>query len=340
MAEKTFNSAAFQKSWSVHERAFGPILNPAFVDDFKTRISLTAALNHISNGDLKLGIAKLQNLKSTCVTDADKAAWLFFMGLCFELARDKDNMLACYTQANQFQHGFYLPYLKIAKSAHNDGVFEVAEENYRAGIRCFDNAALNDNSRRVLASAYANLASCLTMMHRYEEAQDELDTSKTLLPNLPERSAAQAVLYAATEQAEKIAECLSALSSTAPSLTEPTKKMTDKILSENHPHFSPEKISAELIEAFWAWFTENDGFLREKLDREEYDDVFALLSEQMKGIFTFINRDFEFGVMPNGNVYRLEMADFFGVALNKGYNELILAHPKALDEHWEFAVVR
>lgn len=341
MAEKTFKSASFQKSWAVHEQAFGPILKPAFTKDFQSKIHLTAALNSISKRDLNSGFTKLQKLQNSCITDADKTAWLFFMGLCFELAGDKNNMIAHYSHANQFQHGFYLPYLKLAKLAHTDGVFEIAEKNYLSAIRCFDNMDSNNNNKRILASCHSNLASCLTMMHRYEEAQNALDVSTAILPNpnLPDRFSVQAVLYAATAQAEKVEQCLLKLSSAAPQLTEPTKKMTDEILSKNHPHFSSKEINSKLIEGFWDWFIENEEILRDLFDSEEYDCAFELLSEQMQQIFPFIKRDFEFAVTPNENVYRLETADFFTVTLREGYNKLILAHPAELDDSWEFAVV-
>ena len=49
LARKSFNSAGVQRSWQMHMKAFGPILEPAFAEDFQTRIHLVNALNHISN---------------------------------------------------------------------------------------------------------------------------------------------------------------------------------------------------------------------------------------------------------------------------------------------------
>ena len=37
-------------------------------------------------------------------------------------------MIAYYQEAGEYGHKFYLPYLKVAKTAHNDAVFEIAEE--------------------------------------------------------------------------------------------------------------------------------------------------------------------------------------------------------------------
>ena len=72
LARKSFESAGVQRSWKVHVQAFGPILEPAFAEDFQTRIHLINALNHISNRDLKTGLKKLQLIEKACETDADR----------------------------------------------------------------------------------------------------------------------------------------------------------------------------------------------------------------------------------------------------------------------------
>ena len=54
LARKSFESAKFQQSWQVHYQAFGPILEPAFVENYQAKIHLTAALNFISNRNLFL----------------------------------------------------------------------------------------------------------------------------------------------------------------------------------------------------------------------------------------------------------------------------------------------
>lgn len=42
LAQKSFNSPKFQESWAVHMQAFGPILEPAFAEDYQARVHLTA----------------------------------------------------------------------------------------------------------------------------------------------------------------------------------------------------------------------------------------------------------------------------------------------------------
>ena len=40
LARKTFESSAIQKSWQTHMQAFGPILEPTFVNDYQSKIHL------------------------------------------------------------------------------------------------------------------------------------------------------------------------------------------------------------------------------------------------------------------------------------------------------------
>ena len=42
-----------RQSWEIHRQAFGPILEPAFIENQQVRILLINALNHISRRDMK-----------------------------------------------------------------------------------------------------------------------------------------------------------------------------------------------------------------------------------------------------------------------------------------------
>ncbi len=223
---------ALLQSWETHRQAFGPILDPAFQGNLQSRIHLTAALNLISNRKLKEGMEKLQLLKDCCVTNADQAVWWFFMGVGFEFAGAREQMLACYEQAGRFKHGLYLPYLKLAKAAHAGGDYETAERYYREGIRCLKEAAEEYQDDTILASVYANLASCFIMDRRYEEAEWALEESKLLAPKFPGRGGTEAILYALLKQPDKVRERLETLKREEPQLYGAVKAQTDEILGQ------------------------------------------------------------------------------------------------------------
>jgi len=336
LARKGFYSASVQRSWQSHMQAFGPILEPAFVEKYQARVHLTAALNHISSRDIRKGLEKLKKVQKFMETDAEKALVLFVSGLAFEMAGAKDQMVGYYLQAAEFGHRFYLPYLKVAKSAHNDAVFDVAERNYRAGISCFDENSLDDQSRMIVASAYTNLASCLTMMHRFDEAESCFAASRRILPKQPGRETSEAVFYAAAGQGEKAQMLLETTDDLRTEMMKAARQVVDEILGGTHPHFSEVKIEDEGVSAFWNWFAENQAQLLEKLAQEAYEDVTVMMQSELRKVFPFMERELDLGMAPDENGYRVTFADFYMVSLERGYAKLIQACPEVVATKWKF----
>ena len=344
IAEKSFNSPKFQKSWQVHMNAFGPILEPAFKDNYTARVHLTAALNEISSGKLKQGHEKLSKLGDACVTNDDKAAWLFFMGLCFKMAGKTGAMFQYYDMAEKIGHKFYLPYLEMAKAAHSEGVFDDAYEYYFKAMQCID-ASENEKffvsppKNSLLASVGTNFASCLTMMHRYDAAEAELERAEELLPTQPGRSATKAILYAAMGREDDVAACLEALKTEAPVMLAQTQKMTDEILAGKHAHFAAIEPAEGEIEAFWAWFCENEEKLLNLLASKETDEFFELIQPALAKPFPFMNREPELCIGQEEGKTSVSLADFYTVSLSEGYKKLIDACPEEIKARWSFEIV-
>jgi len=233
-----FESAEFalRQSWEVHRQAFGPILEPAFRENPQVRISLIAALNHISRREIKRGMELLKEILPHCIYDEDKAAWAFFVGLCFEMGGGRKQMLEWYEKAGKIGHRFYLPYLKLAKAAHSDGQFETAKGYYKTAIQCLLEMSEQNRDDLILGSAYTNLTSCLTMLHQYPEAERAWKLSRQY-PAPPGADATAAILYAAMGQEEKSAEHLGRLSESFPEWVDQTREMTRQILNGTHPAF-------------------------------------------------------------------------------------------------------
>ena len=338
VARKSFESAAVQKSWRVHTQAFGPILEPAFSENYQARIHLTNALNHMSKRDLNGGLQKLNLIEKDCESDADKAAWLFCMGLCMEMAGVKEEMISFYQNAGKFGHGFYLPYLKVAKVAHNDAVFEVAKENYESAIRCLREGDAVAQNQMILGSVYANYASCLTMMHNYDEAETALRNSCEILPHLQGRAASEAILAAAKGEAEKALAIIEQIKEKEPTIFSMTNKMVNEILEKKHPHFASVDMEDGWKTEFWTWFAENEGEFLKNLEAEDYASVFAEMQPKLKEIFSFMERDLEFAFEKKENGYTLVFADFFMVSLAEAYRGLIEDVPSSIAERWSLVI--
>ncbi|MBE5867680.1 MAG: hypothetical protein E7293_01770 [Lachnospiraceae bacterium] len=339
IAKKTFNSPDFQKSWAVHMQAFGPILEPAFAENYQARVHLTAALNLISRRDFNGGLKKLQSLQEKCINNNDKAALLLFMGLAFEMGGQQRQMVECYTHANEYGHRFYMPYLKMAKFYMSGHMYDSAEENFRSAIDCFTATGLDDHDRLILGSAYTNLATCLTMMHRYEKAETAIATSATLYPDAPGRFATEALLYAIKGDVSRVEECLSVLKHHAPDAYDSVKESTDNVLARKDPLFYPVPLDGERITGFWTWFGSYVLELNAKLDREEYETALAPVAEKLLETFPFFEEAPYIALGKNEVGYVLELRDMYAIAVENAYKKLMEACPEETKSSWQFSLL-
>lgn len=338
MARKAFEKPDVRKSWEAHMKAFGPILEPAFADNLQARIHLTAALNFISTRNLAQALVKLKALQKAVSNDADKAALLFCLGLYGEMAGSQEQMLAYYTYANQCGHKFYLPYLKVAKFYLNGRMCREAEENFRKAIDSFTATGLSDGDKIILGSAYTNLASCLTMQHRYEEAEDALATSRSIYPDAPGRAAAEAVLYAIRGDASRTEESLAVLKTQDENVYAAVKKNTDGILAGTDPMFFEVPVDEEKIAAFWQWFAGYEAEMKTLLDKEKYDEGLTPVAKQLLVAFPFLEEIPNVALGKNDKGYVVELKDYYAVAIAAAYEKLLADCPEDILSRWQFAI--
>lgn len=339
LAQKSFNSPEIKKSWAVHMQAFGPILKPAFAEDYQARVHLCAALNHISNKNLPQALLKLNGLQKRLSTDADKAAFFFAMGLFCETAGKKEEMVALYTQCNALGHKFYLPYLKVGKFHLDRCSYDEAEASYRAAIGCFTATGLSDPEKLILGSAYTNLASCLVMMHRYEEAEAALATSRSLYPDAPGRAAPEAALHAARGEAEQVEACLATLKAHAPAAYEAIRKSSGRILAGTDPMFFAVPVEDKKIAAFWAWFAAGSDDLHRKLDAQEYEAVISAVASRLLEAFPFLEEPPYVALGKNEKGYVIQLKDMYAIGISQAYAKLLDACSEEILARWQFDVV-
>ncbi len=338
LAKKSFESPQFQQSWKVHMAAFGPILEPAFAGNYQAKVHLCAGLNHISHKQIPQGLATLSKMDKYVQTDADKCAYAFFLGLCCEMSGKQDQMVALYTMANQFGHKLYLPYIKVGKFYLDCHHYEKAEENYRAAIGCFTAAGLSPQDKIILGSAYANLASCLLMMHRYEEAEAALTTSRSLQAEAPGRASVEAALFAVRGEKDKVDACLEALRNHAPAVHNAVKDSTDKILAGTDPKFFPQPIEMGAITRFWDWFADYSSELQAKLEQEKYEEGLTPVAECLLDAFPFLEESPNVALGKNEKGWVIRLQDLYAVAVMDAYEKLLAACPEEIRAIWTFDV--
>jgi tetratricopeptide (TPR) repeat protein len=337
-AQKMLNDPQFRNNWASHMKAFGPILKDAFAEDPQARVALCAALTHITAKKQPQALLKLNGLQKHLVTDADKAAFFFAMGLFCEYAGKYDEMAALYNQANDLGHTFYLPYLKAGKYALDTRDYAVAEKKYRSALRCFP-AIPSDKDKQLMASAHTNLASCLLMMHRPEEAAAALDASRKLMPLFPGRSAPEAILHAVRGEKAAMLSALESLKTMAPFAYDSIKMSTDRILAGTEPQFFTVPVENEKIAAFWNWFAGAEADLKAKADKQEYDAVMKAVGEHLLESFPFLEQRPTTALGKNANGYVIQLKDLYATGIIDAYSKLLEACPQDLKSRWLFDIV-
>ena len=337
-SQKLLSDPKFQKDWASHMKSFGPILRDAFADDATSRVALCTALTNITARKQPQALLKLNSLQKAVVTDADKAAFFFAMGLFCEYAGKFDEMAALYNQANDLHHSFYLPYLKAGKYALDTRDYGVAEKNYRAALRCFP-AVPSDKEKQLLASAHTNLASCLLMMQKPQEAEAALDASRKLMPLFPGRFAPEAILYALRGQTAQMLSALDSLKSTAPFAYDAIKKSCDKILSREEPQFFVVPVEDEKIAAFWNWFSHEEADLHRQADKQEYEAVMRAVGQHLLEAFPFLEQRPTVALGKNANGYVIQLKDMYAVGVAEAYAKLTTACPQTIRDRWLFDIV-
>lgn len=338
MIRRSYESAAFQQSWSVHMAAFGPILEPAFREQYEARIHLCAALNHISKRQLSQGLAKLKQMEKYLQTDEDKCAYLFFLGVYSEMTGSVENMVAMYSMANEYGHKFYLPYMKLGKFYLGSHLYEKAEAQYRTAISCFTATGLSEQHKLILGSAYTNLASCLLMTHRLEEAEQALHTSESICPDAPGRAAVEAMLYALRQNRGVLQICLTRLHEHSPETAKAVQESVEKILAGTDPLFFPQSLDEKKIADFWDWFAGYSGTLKDLLEKQTFEKALTPVAEHLLETFPFLEEIPNVALGKNAEGWVIRLQDLYAVAVMDAYEKLLAACPEAVKDDWQFDV--
>lgn len=303
-------------------------MEPAFKNDTDSRVKLLDALECIRNRQLNAAVELLQQIREKAVCDADTAAWSFFVGFCFELAGRKENMKHCYEASVSYGHNFYMPYLKLALMEHSNANFEAAREHYNSAIICLSKMEENKRDDKSLVKAWANLVSCLTMMHRYSEAEEILRQAA----GREGFEACGAVLYAALGKSQKCKALIEKIKEQSEEHAEELGLMTAKILDGSHPHFHPQPMEEGADKRFWQWFEENEEELRGEME----EILPRIVGEALGEVFPFLEREAELRAERKGKSIKLILKDRYAIGLQQGYGKLLSAAPEFKD--WSFAI--
>ena len=322
---------SFQQRWQGYCRRFGPIMEPAFKNDMPSRLKLLDALDFISSRQLNKAVDCLQEIREKAVNDDDTAAWSFFIGFCFELAGQREHMMHCYIASASFGHSFYMPYLKMAIAEHAEADFAAAREDYLSAMSCLGQMSAEEMDNQALLRAWTGLVSCLTMMHRYSEAEEIMKQGDEKHPRM---APAAAVLYAALGNRQKAEDFLRSIEKLDAEQAKITAELTSRILDGSHPHFHPQQIENQSLLDFWACFEENS----KELKSMEETELAEKLSEQLSKIYPFMGRPVQLRAESSEEKTKVFLKDCYAIGLQQGFGKLLNMRPKSLDGEWSFAI--
>lgn len=343
IAKKAFNSPRFQQSWQVHMQAFGPILLPAYDGCYTAKVHLTNILNKISVGDVNGARAVMETLEKSCGCDKpeEKALMAFLQGLCCEVSGDKMRMFSMYVEAGYHHHRFYLPHLKCAKFAQESGQLDIALAEYSKALPLIREMPDGPGRARLLGSTLTNTASCLTYMHRYQDAEALLKDARQTGP-VARIESVEAVLYAATGRKDDMENALSSLTND-PEYAH-ICELVRGILDGQDPHFTAQPVNAEAVAAFWQWFAENEAHLLSlynQQDEELPEEFVDLVCDHMNPCFPFEHPPVELGSVQDADIPEvIFFTNSFNRSVNAGYGTIIEACPADLASRWNFTAER
>lgn len=333
----------FEDSWYIHSRMFGDIMEPAFRDDPATRMELVSALNFISRGEISRGVKKLGKLFKFCETDADFAAFYFFMGVCYERMGMSMNAGLLFAESAKREPEFYMVYLLLAKCLHGENRYEEALGVYMRTLEVIEESPKKYEvtavrSEPLLGSVHGNMANCLVMMRRYDEAEYELYEAARYNYEPPMINLTWAALYAATDRRQLAREKMSLLRSALPELESSTVLMIQEILEQKNPRFYLRPVAPERLTEFWEWFEENEKRLRRPEEEKAPAGLFGELQERLSGLFDCAGAAEQprFAFSPEGRKTALSFFDNYNLTFEIWLGRLVDTAPKSLKENWSF----
>lgn len=337
-------SEGFANSWYSHCRMFGEVLEPAFAEDEASRLELTAALNLLSSGKYVAALKKLEKLYDACECDDDLIAWNFFMGVCFEKSGMAEFAVMHYGEAAQLGASFYMVYLLPAKIFHAKKRYEAAANAYIKTLEAVQESPRQDKvpvvkEDQLLGSVHGNLAGCLVMMRRYDDAEYELYEAERYGYKHQQLTLTWATLYAATDRKKQAGEKMDELKKSSPELESASVLAIEEIIQQKNSRFSLKSIPTEKLAGFWRWFTENERRVISLADGTGSVPIVDEVYEQVCNVFDFgvEKPGFDFG--RDGEKARLSFFDNYNLTFEIWLGRLVDTAPKSLLERWSFYAV-
>lgn len=217
LQEYTLDNENYENWREIHGKVFGEVFLSAFEESAEGQIHLTAALIKISNRDFKGGLLILLMLKNMCFNDFDCFALSYFLGLCYELLENEDEMNQYYEKMCEYDKNYFFmiafhPYYRTAKFAQRKSENNKALIYYNKALELYSENETDVRKLENLSQIYYDMGTVWLSCKNYLKAREFLDKSCKCNPiENPQRNYVMAILCAVEgkkDESEKLLDTL------------------------------------------------------------------------------------------------------------------------------------
>lgn len=330
---------SYQRRWQQYMGRFMPILTPAFEYNETARLLVMKALKQIERKNFNGAASTIKALYSAARegNSADRALCYFLMGLNFLQKNDKHQAFRNFKSANQFNHRLFLPYLITADHYMNTNYdYPKAEADFRTAIECiYEFPRLNENTRLPLCAAHADLCFCHVMMHKYDEAKEDLLHAEQMVHDNASTLYSRIYLHAALRQASEAAALLPRYKALCPEEFDDFKARIERILVEQDSHFTQLPIgSPEGIAAFWQNFLDREYEMMELIRNKRRKDARELALGPLRKMDCYTNVYYGFDLSLRDGMFNLFFSSKYSRTYTPWIDAILAACPAQIRERW------
>lgn len=202
LQEYTLDDENYKQWREIHGKAFGNVFLSAFEESSEAQIHLTASLIKISKRDYNGGLAILLRLEDACFNNYDSFAICYFIGFCYELLENEEQMNKYYDKMLEYDENYlfkiaFHPYYRTAKIAQRKSENTKALNYYNKALELYSEKETDALKLENMGQIYYDMGTIYLSCHDYEKSRAFLELSCKFSPaENPHRNYVMAILYA------------------------------------------------------------------------------------------------------------------------------------------------
>lgn len=182
LQEYALDSQQYKQWREIHGKTFGDVFYLAFEESQEAQLLLTAALIKISKRDYNGGLEILGRLEGFCLCEADSFTLNYFIGLCYELIGNEEQMKEYYEKIREqnVDYSFVIvfhPYYRTAKFAGRRSENEKSLYYYKKAMDFYSGQETSEDKRKNIGQLYYEMATVCLSCKDYKKSRQFIERS-------------------------------------------------------------------------------------------------------------------------------------------------------------------